>query len=69
MNWRERKRRISVIRRSELVVDKVYFDNYVGLYFWTPDGIGVIWSNNLEDFGGVLPNGNSSVTVVERLED
>jgi hypothetical protein len=57
-----------MFKRSELVVERPYFERKSGQYFWTPDGIGCFWYDSKKDLEAVL-DFDGEVWQISELED
>ncbi len=57
-----------MFKRSDLVVERPYYEQKSGQYFWTPDGIGCFWYESRRDMEADL-DFTGVVWQVSELED
>lgn len=55
--------------RKNLQVDTLYFSDPEGQWFFTPDGVGVIWFDTLKEAREQTGIEGSPVVLHEELED
>lgn len=56
--------------REHLKVDRLYYEQPTGMYFYTPDGVGCIWFDTREEaLEEVGDFGQPIITLVQELSD
>jgi hypothetical protein len=58
---------MSTTKRFDLLEFVLYQEAKSGQYFYTPDNVGCIWSDNYDDIQGDCINGNA--IIIDELED
>ena len=56
--------------RKHLKVDRLYYEQPTGMYFYTPDGVGCLWFDTKEEaLEEVGDFGQPIITLVQELSD